>query len=81
VWWSRFPVGADEQRYRVAYEYDRHFEACFHGRRAVSMCVYIVGEVAPESRLQRTEELREIHDATIVVDAGERVDVLPRTGG
>lgn len=80
VWWSRFPVGADEQRYRTAYEYDRHFEACFHDRRAVSMCVYIVGEVAPETRVQRTEELRGIHDATIVVDAEEGVDVLPRRG-
>jgi hypothetical protein len=79
VWWSRFPVGADERRYRAAYEYDRHFEACFHGRQAVSMCVYIVGEVAPDAREHRTEELRQIHDATVIIDAHDRVDVLPRS--
>src|SRR3954469_2767262 len=40
VWWSRFPVGPDDALFELALRYDRYWEATFHGRRAVSLCVY-----------------------------------------
>ncbi len=78
VWWSRFPVGADDDFFPVALEYDRYWDQCFHGRPAVSLCVYIVGDLPQESRDQRTHELRTVHDATLTLDADRRLNALPR---
>jgi hypothetical protein len=78
VWWSRFPVGPDEETFELALRYDRHWEAAFHGRRAVSLCVYVVGGLGGEARAERVRDLREIHDRTIVAPGGGGVTVLPR---
>jgi DcmR-like sensory protein len=78
VWWSRFPVGPDDAHFERALTYDRYWEACFHGREAVSLCVYVVGGVAAEAREERVRSLREIHDATLVAPADGDVVALPR---
>jgi hypothetical protein len=78
VWWSRFPVGPDEETFELALRYDRYWEAAFHGRRAVSLCVYVVGGLGGEEREQRVRDLREIHDRTIVAGAGGDATALPR---
>src|SRR3954452_3977681 len=69
VWWSRFPVGPDDNLYELALRYDRYWEAAFHGRSAVSLCVYIVGGLDGDAQAARLRDLREIHDHTIVVPA------------
>jgi hypothetical protein len=43
VWWSRFPVGVSDPAYDLAVRYDEAWDAAMRGRRAVSLCVYIVG--------------------------------------
>jgi hypothetical protein len=78
VWWSRFPVGPDDEVFELALRYDRYWEAAFHGRRAVSLCVYVVGGLAGEAREERVRELREIHDHTLVAPARGGVTALPR---
>lgn len=78
VWWSRFPIGPDERLFELAYEYDRHWDACFHGRRAVSMCIYIVGGLPRAEQDARAEALRSIHDATLVLEQGPQPAVLSR---
>jgi hypothetical protein len=78
VWWSRFPVGPDEALFELALEYDRWFDTVFHGRRAVSLCVYIVGGLPAAARAQRAEQLREMHDSTLVVEPQHRLTALPR---
>jgi MEDS: MEthanogen/methylotroph, DcmR Sensory domain len=78
VWWSRFPVAPDERMWEIALRYDRYWEAAFHGRQAVSLCVYVVGGLGGEAREERVRELREIHDQTIVVPADRSVTALPR---
>jgi hypothetical protein len=78
VWWSRFPVGPDDGLYELALRYDRYWEAAFHGRRAVSLCVYIVGGLDGATRAERVSDLREIHDRTLVVPADRSVTALPR---
>jgi hypothetical protein len=80
VWWSRFPVGPDDSLYELALRYDQYWEAAFHGRRAVSLCVYIVGGLDGEAKASRVSDLREIHDRTIVVPADRSVTALPREG-
>jgi hypothetical protein len=78
VWWSRFPVGPDEDVFELALRYDRHWEAAFHDRRAVSLCVYVVGGLGGEAREERVRALREIHDTTLVAGADRDVTALPR---
>jgi hypothetical protein len=78
VWWSRFPVGPDEDIWELALQYDRYWEATFHGRRAVSLCVYVVGGLGGAAREERVRELREIHDHTLVVPPDRSVTALPR---
>ena len=78
VWWSRFPIGPDDELYQLALRYDRYWEAAFHGRQAVSLCVYVVGGLAGDAREERVRDLREIHDRTLMVPADRSVTALPR---
>ncbi len=78
VWWSRFPVGPDDDMFRVALQYDRYWDDCFRGRSAVSLCVYIVGGLPREAREQRVSDLRSMHDATMTLGADRRVSASPR---
>src|SRR3954447_21452785 len=66
VWWSRFPVGPEDALWSLALRYDRYWESAFHGRAAVSLCVYVVGGLGGEARDERVRDLREIHDRTLV---------------
>jgi hypothetical protein len=79
VWWSRFPIGQDEDLYRLALLYDRYWEACWHGRQAVSMCVYIVGGLPSDVREQRIRDLRAIHDQTLLLPPDRNLVALPRS--
>jgi hypothetical protein len=81
VWWSRFPIGGDDDLFQLALRYDRYWDDCFRGRSAVSLCVYIVGDLSAGSRRLRTSSLRTIHDATLTLDADRRLSALPRASG
>jgi hypothetical protein len=78
VWWSRFPVGPDDELFELALVYDRYFDATFHGERAVSLCIYIVGGLPAAARAERAGSLREMHDSTLVLEPDHRLTVLPR---
>ena len=75
VWWSRFPVGPDDELFRRALEYDLHWDRCFSKSNAVSLCVYVVGGRPPAERAKRVSDVRHVHDETLV---GEPLDALPR---
>ncbi len=63
VWWSRFPVGAAGREFDVALEYDRAWDAALEGRRAVSLCLYVVGALGTEA--EAAAELGAIHDGVL----------------
>jgi hypothetical protein len=63
VWWSRFPVGAAGREFDVALEYDRAWDAALEGRRAVSLCLYVVGALGAED--EAAEHLAAIHDGVL----------------
>ena len=63
VWWSRFPVGAAGREFDVALEYDRAWDEALHGRRAVSLCLYVVGPLGGED--DAAEQLGPIHDGVL----------------
>ena len=72
VWWSRFPVGVDDPAFELALRYDAAWDAAMRGRRAVSLCVYIVGEDTDEAAAR----LGEMHDGLLHV-TGDRVTLKP----
>ena len=74
VWWSRFPVGPDDELFRRALEYDRYWDLAFSRSNAVSLCVYVVGGLPAAERDRRVSELRAVHDETLV-----GMKPLPRT--
>jgi len=79
VWWSRFPVGPDDKLFELALVYDRYWDSTFHaGGRAVSLCVYIVGGLPPSARRERADSLRELHDATFVLEPDRGLTAQPR---
>jgi hypothetical protein len=69
VWWSRFPVGVAAAEYPLAVDYDAAWDAAMRGRRAVSLCVYIVGDAA--GRASAGERLAGIHDGLLHVSGGK----------
>jgi hypothetical protein len=64
VWWSRFPVGAAGREFDVALEYDRAWDEALHGRRAVSLCLYVVGQLGADAE-NAERRLAEIHDGVL----------------
>ncbi len=69
VWFSRFPIGPDEAQLAAATAFDRAWDDAFHGRPAVSLCVYIVDDVGAAARARRVASLAPFHDGVVV--AGE----------
>ena len=80
VWWSRFPVGAAGPAFELALRYDAAWDAAMRDRRAVSLCVYIVGGATHE--VDAAERLAEMHDGLLHVTAeGTSLMLTERTGG
>jgi hypothetical protein len=78
VWWSRFPIGGDDEQFQLALRYDHYWDDCFRGRSAVSLCVYIVGGLPSDAREQRAAHLHEMHDATLTLEPDRRLSAVPR---
>jgi len=78
VWWSRFPVGPDDALFDLALVYDRYFDAAFHDCQAVSLCIYIVGGLPNGTRGERAEQLRHMHDSTLVLEPDGELTALRR---
>jgi hypothetical protein len=70
VWFSRFPIGPDESHLAAALAFDRAWDEAFHGRPAVSLCVYIVDDVGAGAPAPHVASLAPFHDGIVVV--GER---------
>jgi hypothetical protein len=65
VWWSRFPVGATGREFDVALDYDRAWDEAMHGRRAVSLCLYVVGTLGSEAEAEAAGRLAAMHDGVL----------------
>ena len=73
VWWSRFPVGVTDPAFDLAVRYDAAWDEAMRDRRAVSLCVYIVGGESDAAAAR----LAGIHDGLLHV-SGDGVS-LTRT--
>jgi hypothetical protein len=76
VWFSRFPIGPNEQHLTAALAFDRAWDDAFQGRPAVSMCVYIVDDVDEAHRERRVQTLAAFHDGVVVPGAGDGAELV-----
>jgi hypothetical protein len=75
AWFSRFPIGPSESHIAPALEFDRAWDDAFHGRPAVSLCVYIVDDVGDAARERRVASMAPFHDG-VVVDGDDGAEVI-----
>lgn len=62
AWWARFPIGPDAAILDRSVEYDAAWDAHFHGKPCVSLCLFIVGDV---ERDHRAAQLAATHDQVL----------------
>ena len=62
AWWARFPIGPDAEIIDRSVAYDAAWDAHFHDRPCVSLCLFIVGDV---ERDHRTAQIAATHDAVL----------------
>jgi hypothetical protein len=62
AWWARFPIGPDAAIIERSVEYDAAWDAHFHDRPCVSLCLFIVGDVERDVRF---EQLAPTHDIVL----------------
>jgi MEDS: MEthanogen/methylotroph, DcmR Sensory domain len=63
AWWARFPIGPDGTIIDRSVQYDAAWDARFHGRPCVSLCLFIVGDV---ERDHRAAQLAATHDRVLL---------------
>ena len=66
AWWAPFPIGPEPVPFEHALAYDRVLEESFHGRPAVTLCLYVVGNVEDSIGDGRFAALAGVHDALLV---------------
>jgi hypothetical protein len=62
AWWARFPIGPDAKLLDRSVEYEAAWDAHFHDKPCVSLCVFIVGDV---DRERRFAEIAVNHDSVL----------------
>jgi len=62
AWWARFPIGPDAAILDRSVEYDAAWDAHFHDKPCVSLCLFIVGDA---ERAGRSVQLAATHDAVL----------------
>ena len=62
AWWARFPIGPDAEIIDRSVDYDAAWDAHFHDRPCVSLCLFIVGDV---DRDRRAAQIAVTHDSVL----------------
>lgn len=70
AWFSRFPIDLTDELLQPLLAFDRAWDEAFHGRPAVSLCVYIVDDLDDGARERRAGALAPIHDGLLLPGAG-----------
>ena len=63
AWWARFPIGPDRELIERSAEYEEAWDAHFHEKPCVSLCLFIVGDL---ERDQLAPQLALTHDSVLL---------------
>ena len=66
AWYARFAVGPDENAYTAFRPFEDAWDRAFSGRRVVTLCPFVIGEVDGRTALERMDGLAEMHDSVLL---------------
>lgn len=69
LWFARFPVDANEGEIADVLPFEEAWLRCFAGRRVVTLCPYIVGDMAADMRRAQLDDISSVHDRVVAVGA------------
>jgi MEDS: MEthanogen/methylotroph, DcmR Sensory domain len=70
AWYSRFAVGPDERVHTAFRPFEDAWDRAFNGRRVVTLCPFVIGELDARTALERMDWLSELHDSVLLPGAG-----------
>jgi hypothetical protein len=66
LWFARFPIGPTLAEVEGVVPFEGAWMRCFNGRRVVTLCPYILGEMDPVALAERRDRVASVHDTVLV---------------
>lgn len=70
AWYSRFAVGPGDSAHTAFRPFEDAWDHAFHGRRVVTLCPFVVGELDARTALERMDWLSGMHDSVLLPGSG-----------
>ena len=70
AWYARFAVGPDESAHTAFRPFEDAWDRAFNGRKVVTLCPFVIGELDASTALERMDWLSELHDSVLLPGAG-----------
>jgi MEDS: MEthanogen/methylotroph, DcmR Sensory domain len=68
LWFARFPIGPTDDEVEGVVPFEGAWMRCFTGRRVVTLCPYILGELSPEALARRRDRVASVHDSVVLAE-------------
>jgi MEDS: MEthanogen/methylotroph, DcmR Sensory domain len=69
AWYARFAVGPDEDAHAAFRPFEDAWDRAFNGRKVVTLCPFVIGELDARTALERMDWLSELHDSVLLPGA------------
>ena len=69
AWYARFAVGPDERAHTAFRPFEDAWDRAFSGRKVVTLCPFVIGELDARMALGRMDWLAEMHDGVLLPGA------------
>jgi hypothetical protein len=66
AWYARFAVGPGESVHTAFRPFEDAWDRAFHGRKVVTLCPFVIGELDARTALERMDWLSELHDSVLL---------------
>jgi hypothetical protein len=70
AWYARFAVGPDESAHTAFRPFEDAWDRAFSGRKVVTLCPFVIGEIDARTALERMDWLADLHDSVLLPGAG-----------
>jgi hypothetical protein len=70
AWYARFAVGPDESAHIAFRSFEDAWDRAFSGRKVVTLCPFVIGEIDARTALERMDWLSDLHDSVLLPGAG-----------
>jgi MEDS: MEthanogen/methylotroph, DcmR Sensory domain len=69
AWYARFAVGPDESAHTAFRPFEDAWDRAFSGRKVVTLCPFVIGELDGRTALERMDWLADMHDSVLLPGA------------